>query len=50
VFGRSPKQRQLYETLEQLGGQAPVAHLRDQLTISDSVVKGLVGRGLARIE
>jgi len=50
VFGRSPKQRQLYETLEQLGGQAPVAHLRDRLTISDSVVKGLVGRGLARID
>ncbi len=50
VFRRSPKQRQLYETLEQLGGQAPVAHVRDQLTISDSVVKGLVGRALARID
>lgn len=50
VFRRSPKQRQLYETLEQLGGQAPVAHVRDQLTISESVVKGLVSRGLARID
>jgi len=49
-FRRSPRQRVLYETLEQIGGEAPVAHLRRQLSISDSVVTGLVGRGLARID
>ena len=50
VFKRSPRQRQLYETLEQLGGRAPVAHLRKQLAVSDAVIKGLSARGLVRIE
>ena len=50
VFKRSPRQRQLYETLEDLGGRAPVTHLRKQLAVSDAVIKGLTGRSLARIE
>ena len=50
VFRRSPRQRQLYETVGQLGGRAPVAHLRERLGVSDAVVRGLVARGVARVE
>ncbi|MBX3133636.1 MAG: primosomal protein N' [Gemmatimonadaceae bacterium] len=50
AFARAPKQRQLYELLEQLGGRAPVAHLVERLGSSPAVVSGLVKRGLARIE
>jgi primosomal protein N' (replication factor Y) len=49
LFKRQPKQRQLYEALESLGGSAPVRHLSDQLGFSDGVLRALVKRGLARI-
>ncbi|HEX7023382.1 MAG TPA: primosomal protein N' [Gemmatimonadales bacterium] len=48
-FARKLKQRRLYETLEELGGSAPVKHLRDTLGMSDSVLRGLVDGGLARV-
>jgi len=48
-FVRSPKQRRLYETLEQLGGSVPVKHLKETLAMSDSVLKGLVDSALARV-
>ena len=47
-FSRSRRQRELYETLEAIGGGAPLSHLRDNLGFSDAVVRGLVGSGLAR--
>ena len=50
LFKRRPKQRQLYETLETLGGSASVRHLSDQLGFSESVLKALVREGLARVE
>lgn len=50
LFRRRPKQRQLYETLESLGGSAPVRHLSEQLGFSESVLKALVREGLARLE
>jgi primosomal protein N' (replication factor Y) len=50
VFTRAPQQRQLYELLEQLGGRAPVALLVERLGCTPSVVRGLVKRGVARIE
>jgi len=48
LFRRSPKQRQLLELLETLGGTAAVKELREREGISDAVMRGLVDRGLAR--
>ncbi len=49
VFRRAPQQRALYELLEQLGGQSPVAHLVERLGCSVGVVQGLVKRGVAEV-
>ena len=49
LFKRRPRQRQLYETLETLGGSAPVRHLSDQLGFGATVLQGLVREGLARL-
>jgi primosomal protein N' (replication factor Y) (superfamily II helicase) len=50
LFRRRPKQRALYEALEQLGGSAAVRHLSEQLGFSEGVVRALVRQRLARIE
>lgn len=50
LFKRRPRQRQLYEALESLGGGAPVRHLSEQLGFKEGVVRALVGQGLARVE
>ncbi len=49
IFRRSPAQRRLLELLEELGGEAPVSHLVQRLETSDTVVRGLVRRGLATV-
>ena len=49
-FKRAPKRRAVYETVEALGGSAPVSHLVRQLKLSSSVLSGLVEQGLARFE
>jgi primosomal protein N' (replication factor Y) len=49
-FKRAPKRRAVYETVEALGGSAPVSHLVKQLKLSSSALEGLVRQGLARIE
>ena len=49
-FKRAPKRRAVYETVEALGGSAPVSHLVRQLKLSSSALDGLVKQGLARIE
>jgi primosomal protein N' (replication factor Y) (superfamily II helicase) len=49
LFKRRPKQRQLYETLESLGGSASLRHLAEQLGFGDGVVRALVREGLARL-
>jgi primosomal protein N' (replication factor Y) (superfamily II helicase) len=49
LFARAPRQRELFELIENLGGQAPVTHLLEQLGCSASVLKGLVERGLVEI-
>ena len=49
LFKRRPKQRQLYEALESLGGTASLRHLSDQLGFGDAVVRGLVRQGVASI-
>ena len=49
VFRRRARQRELFETIESLGGSAPVRHLRDQLGFSDALVRALVKSGMASI-
>jgi primosomal protein N' (replication factor Y) (superfamily II helicase) len=49
AFGRAHRQRQAFETLEAIGGSAPVAHLEGHYGYGRSVIGGLVDRGLARI-
>jgi primosomal protein N' (replication factor Y) (superfamily II helicase) len=50
LFKRRPKQRELYQTLEALGGTASIRHLSEQLGFGDGVVRALVRQGLALIE
>ncbi|MDQ6831741.1 MAG: primosomal protein N' [Gemmatimonadota bacterium] len=50
IFGRAKRQRELYELLDALGGRSTVDHLTERLGISESVLKGLVEKGLATIE
>ncbi len=49
IFGRARRQRELFEYLESVGGQAEVAHITDRLGISRSVVRGLADRALAEL-
>jgi primosomal protein N' (replication factor Y) len=49
-FGATPRQRALYEAVEQLGGTAPVAHLRTQLGFGSALIRALVSAGQASIE
>jgi primosomal protein N' (replication factor Y) (superfamily II helicase) len=49
LFKRRPKQRELYQTLEALGGRAAVRHLSEQLGFGDGVLRALVRQGLARV-
>ncbi len=49
AFGRARRQRELYDFLESIGGRATVEHLVERLGISESVIHGLVARGLARL-
>ncbi len=50
AFKRSPKQREVFELLESLGGRVPVEHLETQLGVSPSVITALVKRALVSIE
>lgn len=47
VFGRAPRQRECYELIESLGGEAETAHLTTRCGFPASVVDGLVRRGVA---
>lgn len=48
-FARKPKQRALYEALEQAEGTLGLDQIRDRIKVSTSVVDGLVAGGLARL-
>ncbi len=50
AFGRAPRQREAYETLEALDGVAALAHLTGQLGFSRGVIDGLVARGLVALD
>jgi primosomal protein N' (replication factor Y) len=49
LFGRAVRQRECYEAVEAAGGQSPVSHLGERLRFSDSVLRGLVDKGVAEI-
>ncbi len=50
LFRRRRRQRELYETLESLGGRAPVRHVTDRLGFGTALVRALVRSGLARVD
>jgi primosomal protein N' (replication factor Y) len=49
ALGRSPRQREAFETLEAMGGESASTHLTGQLGFSHAVLKGLVTKGLAEV-
>jgi primosomal protein N' (replication factor Y) len=49
VFGRARRQREAYETIDQLGGEADLRHLTRQLGFAPAVLRALVERGAARV-
>jgi primosomal protein N' (replication factor Y) len=49
LFGRSPRQREAFETLETLGGQSAMSHMSGQLGFSRGVLQGLVSKGVAEL-
>jgi primosomal protein N' (replication factor Y) (superfamily II helicase) len=49
LFKRRARRRELYEALEALGGSALVHHVVEQLGFGETVIRGLVDQGLARI-
>jgi primosomal protein N' (replication factor Y) len=50
TFARAPKQRQVYEMLERLGGRSAARTITAELGVSDSVIDALLARGLVRVE
>ncbi len=50
VFGRAARQREAYDTLDALGGEASMSRVTAELGFSRAVVRGLVERGVAQIE
>ena len=47
-FGRARRQREAYDAIDDLGGEASVRHLTRQLGFSVSVLSGLAARGVVR--
>ena len=50
VFRRARRQREVYELLESIGGSCPVEQVFERLGVSESVLEGLVVKGLARLD
>ncbi len=50
AFGRAERQRAAYEAVDSMGGEATARHLIDGLGFSNAILKGLVERGVARME
>lgn len=50
TFGRARRQRELYEMLDNLGGEAAVSRVTTEFGYSGTVVRGLVARGVADLE
>jgi primosomal protein N' (replication factor Y) len=49
LFRRRPRQRELYEAIEALGGSVEASHLRDQLGFSDKIIGDLIKNGYATV-
>ncbi|CAA9344587.1 MAG: Helicase PriA essential for oriC/DnaA-independent DNA replication [uncultured Gemmatimonadetes bacterium] len=49
LFSRAKRQREAYEMLEAMAGQAELSHLTGTLGFSSAIVKGLVEKGLASV-
>ena len=49
AFGRARRQREAYETLESIGGQAEVAHMERRLGFGRGILSGLAERRLVEI-
>jgi primosomal protein N' (replication factor Y) len=49
LFARAPRQREVFEYLESVGGRSSIDHLSTHLDCSASVVRGLVERGIIAI-
>ncbi len=49
LFSRAKRQREAYEMLEAMGGQAELSHLTGTLGFSSAIAKGLVEKGLASV-
>ncbi len=49
LFRRRPRQRELYEAIEALGGAAEVSHLHNRLGFGDALLRSLVTNGYARL-
>ena len=49
LFRRRARRRELYESLESLGGSAHVRHVVEQLGFGEGVIRGLVRQGLAKV-
>ncbi len=50
LFGRAKRQREAYETLESIGGEATVRHMTKQLGFSRAVLDGLAAKEVAVYE
>ncbi len=50
IFGRAKKQREAYDALDALGGEASMRRMIGELGFSRGVIRGLVDRGLAALE
>jgi primosomal protein N' (replication factor Y) (superfamily II helicase) len=50
LFARAPRQRECFDTLEALGGTAELAQLTGPLGFSTTVIRGLVEKGVARLD
>ena len=49
-LARAPKQRELWDVLMDAGGPVPVTELLRRATASESALRGLLAKGLARID
>lgn len=50
LFARAPRQREVYELLEAMGGKAPLKQVISQLAVGEAVVRALAKRGLVSME
>jgi primosomal protein N' (replication factor Y) (superfamily II helicase) len=50
AFGRAVRQRECYQTLEEMGGRGELAHLAGALGFSHAIVRALAAKGLVAVD